>query len=261
MGYTAIGDIALEATHVVSNGETLFDVANIYNIDPMNLAKINHIERPFDVHDGQVLRLPTENFPARVDKNFSEKSKEEEASERKKKQLDDGFEALMATKGAAATVPPASGAAADLSKPKVTHTAVGRPIATPPTAASPATVKMILPVKGRVISKFGDTKDGIFNDGIDIKAPLGTPVNAAANGEVIYVGNKLEEFGNTVIIQHDDDVITSYAHLKDIKVKARQKVTSKDVIASVGQSGAVKEPMLHFEVMKNKNPVDPSKYF
>jgi murein DD-endopeptidase MepM/ murein hydrolase activator NlpD len=104
-------------------------------------------------------------------------------------------------------------------------------------------------------------KDGIPNDGINIKSPLGEKVKAAADGTVIYVGNKLEEeYGNIAIIQHDNDLITSYAHLKNISVKKDAKVRAGDVIGTVGTTGDVTEPQLHFEVIKDKIPVNPLKY-
>jgi murein DD-endopeptidase MepM/ murein hydrolase activator NlpD len=121
--------------------------------------------------------------------------------------------------------------------------------------------KMIYPLKGEVISKFGDIKDGFTNDGMNIKAPRGTKVKSAGKGTVIYVGNKLEEdYGNIVIIQHDNGLITSYAHLNDISVKKDAKVQVGDVIGSVGKTGDVTEPQLYFEIMKDKKPVNPSKY-
>lgn len=121
--------------------------------------------------------------------------------------------------------------------------------------------KMITPVKGRVISRFGDVNDGIPNDGINIKAAKGTSVVAAADGTVIYVGNKLdEEYGNVVIIQHKDGLITSYAHLDKAKVSKDTKVNAGDIIGTVGSTGDVIEPQLYFEVMKDKKPVNPSKY-
>jgi murein DD-endopeptidase MepM/ murein hydrolase activator NlpD len=70
----------------------------------------------------------------------------------------------------------------------------------------------------------------------------------------------LEEFGNTVIVKHDNDIITSYAHLRDINVKNGAAVHRGDVIGSVGKTGDVTEPQLHFEILKNKMPINPSKY-
>ena len=131
------------------------------------------------------------------------------------------------------------------------------------TKVSPS--KLIYPVNGSISSKFGDDMgDGIINDGINIKAAEGTNVLAAGDGTVIYAGNKLEEdFGNVIIIQHGsalDNVITSYAHLKNIKIKNNATVKAGDVIGTVGKTGDVKTPQLHFEVMKNKKPVNPVKY-
>lgn len=121
--------------------------------------------------------------------------------------------------------------------------------------------KMVMPVKGRVISRFGDVNDGISNDGINIKAAKGTSVAAAADGTVIYVGNKLdEEYGNVVIIQHDGGLITSYAHLDKAKVKKDARVNAGDIIGTVGSTGDVTEPQLYFEVMKDKKPINPSRY-
>jgi murein DD-endopeptidase MepM/ murein hydrolase activator NlpD len=120
---------------------------------------------------------------------------------------------------------------------------------------------MISPVNGKIISRFGDIKDGIANDGINIKAALGTPVKAAASGDVIYAGNdKLPEFGNTVVIQHPNSLITSYAHLDKIKAKSGTAVNAGNVIGTVGKTGDVTESQLHFEVLKDKNPVNPEKY-
>ncbi|MDR0631728.1 MAG: M23 family metallopeptidase [Holosporaceae bacterium] len=270
MGYTAIGDVATEATHVVSGGETLFDVANKYNIDPINLAKINSIRSPYRVRNGQVLRLPMENFPAPVEKadEATNELPEEDARKQLEKELDDEFAGVMSTKNKASTGKATGTTFNDqenlLSTPKINKNAVGKPT----TGATTAKVKppvsssgrMIYPTKGKIVSGFGDVKEGISNDGVNIKAALGSPVKAAADGDVIYAGNKLEEFGNTVIVQHDNNLITSYAHLKDMKVKNGQSVSAGDVIGSVGKTGDVAEPQLHFEVLKNKKPVNPVDY-
>ncbi|MDR2780865.1 MAG: M23 family metallopeptidase [Holosporaceae bacterium] len=280
VGYTAIGDIALEATHVMSGGETLFDVANKYNVDPMNLAKINGIKPPYNVKNGQILRLPTENLPVQDELFDEEKSQKDESSEKAveklEKELDEEFAGVMSIKGKATAGTDTTAAASVakkrdanvaenvLSTPKVTQTAIGtEPTKKPvekvkPSVSAPS--KMICPVNGKIVSRFGDVSDGVSNDGINIKAALGTPVKASANGEVIYTGNKLEEFGNTVIIKHDNDVITSYAHLNKIDVKNGATVKQGDVIGAVGKTGDVTEPQLHFEVLKSKMPVNPSKY-
>jgi murein DD-endopeptidase MepM/ murein hydrolase activator NlpD len=270
MGHTEIGQITPSGSyHIVKGGETLFDVANKYNIDPINLAKINGIKPPYKVKDGQVLKLPDENLPQ--EENAESRMPQYEQLEEKvkeKDELEDEFAGVMSTKGKASAVSPANAATSFneqenlLSVPKVTKNAVGASTngATATKTVASTSDKMISPVNGKIISRFGDVKDGIANDGINIKAALGTPVKAAASGDVIYSGNKLEEYGNTVIIQHPGSLITSYAHLDKIKTKSGTAVNAGDVIGTVGKTGDVTEPQLHFEVLKNKTPVDPAKY-
>ncbi len=66
------------------------------------------------------------------------------------------------------------------------------------------------PVRGAVISGFGENVDGNRNDGINISVPEGTPIKAAENGVVIYAGNGLKQLGNTVLVRHDDGKVTVY---------------------------------------------------
>jgi murein DD-endopeptidase MepM/ murein hydrolase activator NlpD len=115
------------------------------------------------------------------------------------------------------------------------------------------------PVKGRVVSSYGKGS-GKPNDGIDIAVPEGTAVKAAENGVVIYAGDGLKEFGNTVLVRHEDGLVTVYGHNGDLKVTRGQKVKRGEQIATSGMSGSAKSPMLHFEVRKDSAPVDPSTY-
>jgi murein DD-endopeptidase MepM/ murein hydrolase activator NlpD len=115
--------------------------------------------------------------------------------------------------------------------------------------------KMRWPVRGRVISGFGAGKDGV-----DIAVPTGTPVKAAENGVVIYAGDGLKEFGNTVLVRHENGLVTVYGHASSIEVQRGQKVKRGQEIALSGMSGTTDSPKLHFEVRKNSAPVDPSGY-
>lgn len=116
------------------------------------------------------------------------------------------------------------------------------------------------PARGQVITGFAKNEDGKRNDGIDISMPTGTPVKAAENGVVIYSGDGLKEYGKTVLVRHDDGLVTVYAHANDLHVKRGDKVARGQVIASSGMTGVAKTPRLHFEVRKNASPVDPMGY-
>ncbi|MEN3793318.1 M23 family metallopeptidase [Fulvimarina sp. MAC3] len=116
------------------------------------------------------------------------------------------------------------------------------------------------PVQGRVLQRFGEKVGSKRNDGLNISVPRGTPVKAAENGVVIYAGDGLKEFGNTVLVKHDDGLVTVYGHADSLKVKRGDKVKRGEQIASSGMSGDASVPQLHFEVRKNSAPIDPSGY-
>lgn len=128
-------------------------------------------------------------------------------------------------------------------------------VASSPTPA--AKIEWAWPVKGKVIQGFSDK--GILNKGINISAPLGQPVYAAASGEVVYAGSGLLGYGNLIIVKHNSDYLSAYAHNSRLLVKENDRVKQGEEIANVGNSGAVR-PMLHFEIRKDGKPVNPLKY-
>ncbi|MCV3243518.1 peptidoglycan DD-metalloendopeptidase family protein [Mesorhizobium sp. ZC-5] len=130
------------------------------------------------------------------------------------------------------------------------------------TAAAPDATgigRMRWPVRGRVISGYG-AGGGKNGDGIDIAVPEGTPVKAAENGVVIYAGDGLKEFGNTVLVRHENGLVTVYGHASALKVARGEKVKRGQEIATSGMSGTTDRPKLHFEVRKNSAPVDPKTF-
>lgn len=259
-GYTNAGATVsgstLMSTHVVNNDETLFDIAYKYNIDPMSLAETNGIKAPYKVRNGQIIRLPGEGVPEK--KPFIEENVYDVPDVESDKKLDAEFDEIMAVKKTDSVKPEKPKLA---SKEEATNDSKLKQSKSEAVAKSAASSKLIRPISGKITSKFGQMLDGIPNDGINIKAQLGTKIKAAGPGRVMYAGNELqEEFGNVVIIKHDNDLITSYAHLKEIKVKNGVRVKAGDIIGTVGKTGDVTSPQLHFEVMKDKKPVNPELY-
>jgi murein DD-endopeptidase MepM/ murein hydrolase activator NlpD len=117
------------------------------------------------------------------------------------------------------------------------------------------------PVRGRILANYGSSSaEGGRNDGINIAAPLGTPVRAVDAGVVAYAGNELKGFGNLVLIKHANGWISAYAHLDSLDVKVGEKIAAGQVFAHVGTSGGVGEPQLHFELRRGKKPVDPREF-
>ena len=121
-------------------------------------------------------------------------------------------------------------------------------------------VKFYSPLDGEIITKFGIKSDGVMNEGIYIEADYGTIVKSSADGEVIFVGSDLKDFGKLLIIKHSEDLITSYAHLSKIYVHEGEIITRGQPIAEVGLSGKVSKSQLYFEIRQNNEALDPIPY-
>jgi murein DD-endopeptidase MepM/ murein hydrolase activator NlpD len=124
--------------------------------------------------------------------------------------------------------------------------------------------RFIWPTRGSLINGFGPMAGGQRNDGLDIAATDGSPVRAAAAGDVVYAGNLVPGFGNLVLIKHEDGWVTAYAHLSNTEVKIRDHVAQGAEIGTIGSSGGVSQPQLHFEVRyapsprERARPIDPA---
>ena len=120
----------------------------------------------------------------------------------------------------------------------------------------------VKPVSGTITSRFG-SKESIrttAHKGIDIGAPNGTPIKAAANGTVTFAGYTTGGYGNLVVISHGNNIETYYGHASKIYVTKGQTVTAGDVIAAVGSTGRSTGNHLHFEIRKNGNQINPQIY-
>lgn len=113
------------------------------------------------------------------------------------------------------------------------------------------------PHSGTVIASFSTS--GKVNKGIDIAGSEGDAVKAAAKGNVVYAGSGLLGYGNLIIVNHSEHYLSAYAHNRKILVQEGEDVKAGQVIAELGSTGTDK-PMLHFEIRRNGNPVDPSQY-
>lgn len=116
-------------------------------------------------------------------------------------------------------------------------------------------IKLSWPAKGKVVEEFNEAK----NKGIDIAGKMGEPIQAAADGKVVYAGNSLRGYGNLVIIKHDNTYLTAYAHNRTLVVKEGESVRKGQRIAEMGDSDA-NMVKLHFEVRMNGKPVNPMQY-
>nr|WP_113368783.1 cell division endopeptidase DipM [Brucella intermedia] len=239
-GANATTPPAPNGTYTVKSGDSLFSIAQKHNVPVEQLKKANGLSNGA-IRVGQALVIPS-------------------------------AAAGNATQVAAVSQPPenpakaasAPAANADV-KPYTPPQASNKVIedAEKDQAAAPSSTgisQMRWPVRGRILASFGQRDGTSVSDGIDIMVPEGTSVKAAENGVVIYAGDGLKEFGQTVLIRHDNGLVTVYGHNSQILVQRGQKVRRGEEVAKSGMSGNAKSPKLHFEVRKNSAPVNPSKY-
>lgn len=215
--------------HIVCKGDTLYNISKRYNVDMSSLSKTNKLSAPYALRIGQKLLLPGSVVSKPKVSNYV--ANPPKASSNKK-----------------ATTPKNS------KRKQIRHTtSYSQPI-------QKRNSKFAWPVKGNIISKFGIIAKGRNNDGINIKAPLGTTVKAADAGTIAYAGNELKGFGNLILIKHSGGWITAYAHNDKLLVKKGQKVRKGEKISTVGSSGGVSLPQLHFEIRAGKKAVNPLSY-
>jgi lipoprotein NlpD len=128
---------------------------------------------------------------------------------------------------------------------------------TPRAAPSPgaAAGTFLWPASGQLAGRF----NGGANKGIDIRGQAGDPVIAAAAGRVVYAGSELRGYGNLVMIKHNDEFMTAYAHNRKLLVRENEQVKAGQKIAEMGSTGA-NATQLHFELRRNGDAVDPLPY-
>jgi murein DD-endopeptidase MepM/ murein hydrolase activator NlpD len=230
--------------HLVKRGETGIAIAKAYGVSWSRIAAANRLERDAVLEVGQALLVPT-SPPARP--------------------------AQVAGAPARPQTPEEQAAAFSLDVDDlITGSAVARPTAARPPAAAPprpqaaaagAVPPLSWPVDGRVIlSRFGPKPGGRVNDGVNIKAIRGQAVRAAADGEILYVGDAIAGFGLMILVRHSGGVVTAYGHLEDALASRGARVQRGQVIARAGSSGEAKEPQLLFQVRQGRKPLDPLLY-
>jgi murein DD-endopeptidase MepM/ murein hydrolase activator NlpD len=129
-----------------------------------------------------------------------------------------------------------------------------------PKIAARSSSKFSWPVRGTILSHYGAKTGGLYNDGINISAALNTAVVAAENGVVAYAGNEVRGMGNLIIIQHADGWMTVYAHMNSMAVRRGARVSVGQKIGTVGKTGKVTSPQLHFEIRKGTKAYNPINY-
>jgi lipoprotein NlpD len=224
--------------HVVRRGETIWRIARAYGIDPGDLMETNGVSDPRSVEVGTELFVPGATRVVEVPAPEGATA------------IDDP--GVRPEPGASAEADARSRRAATAT-PTPTSTPTPTPTATPTSAAHAGSLSW--PLRGVLYGRYG-VRAGKRHDGIDIAAPEGTPVLAAAAGSVIYAGEQ-PGYGSIVIVKHDGGLVTLYAHNARILVEEGARVRRGEPIARVGQTGRTTGPHLHFEVRDGTRPRNP----
>jgi murein DD-endopeptidase MepM/ murein hydrolase activator NlpD len=286
LGAKIKGPTTTQKAYVAVNGDTLAGISKRFNVSVKELASENNLRAAASVKKGQKVLLPDgykDKGPVKTTTTSVAASRPAPTPYTSPASTPSNTYARVDSASPSATAPapstpsspqPYSGNAysrpsAPIAAQPVTPPPSSRPIIESSAAPTEAEIiasgkgKFAWPVRGELISDFGVKGTGQRNDGLNIRAAQGTPVLAAADGEVAYAGNQVPTFGNLVLVKHADGWVTAYAHLSSTNVKMRQQVRQGEQLGAVGATGGVNEPQLHFEMryaptVKDKaKPVDP----
>ncbi|MDP9128365.1 MAG: M23 family metallopeptidase [Pseudomonadota bacterium] len=270
--------IARGETITVEGNQNVYAVARQHNVSMRELIVLNRLKAPFILRKGQKLTLPADtlggetsyisssgpndgsSMPPPVAAPTSTVIEQTSLPPIQVAPLPPvhsappvAVNARSSASGAPTSVTPVTALNTPTPAPKPVTTTVGSPA-----GSGSADMTFAWPVQGPVLSGFGPKAQGLTNDGINIAAPKGAPVVAAASGIVVYAGNEMKGFGTLVLIRHQGGWVTAYAHLDRALVNKDAVVARGDMIGTVGKTGNVPSPQLHFETRFNGKPVDPA---
>jgi len=245
--------------YTVKRGDTLYSIALEHGLDYRELAQWNKLDDPSKIRVGQELRVA-----APEDRSAVQVGTARVAGEIESRPLGTPAPAPAAAEGGMKTSPKAlrlpysEQNLALLSKSEIRAEAKpeAKPEAVKPAAErDPDAIEFAWPARGKVLAGFAEPNQ----KGLDISGKPGDPVLAAAPGRVMYTGTGIRGYGKLIVIKHDNNFNSVYAHNREILVKEGQNVTRGQRIAELGDTDA-DAPKLHFEIRKSGKPVDPARY-
>ena len=224
-----IADLTTEASNssvrIVQTGETLYVLAWEAGIDYRVIARANGLKRPYQVVPGQRIRIS--NLAPRTDSTPT------------------------LGKVKVSTIPKKSFTGTRLTPDKSSNGST-----TTPKSSKTTQRKWLWPAQGKLLRQF-TAREG--SNGIEISGKEGALIRASASGKVVYAGSGLRGYGNLLILKHDHEFLSAYAHNQRLLVKENDTIAAGVAIAEMGRKHAGR-PRLHFEIRKNGKPVDPLNY-
>lgn len=242
-------------TYRARSTDSIYNVSRLFNTTQTELASLNKLSPPYKLAQGQLLKIPSsydtaDDVSMPVDTVMPAPPLPASVES---VPLSSNLPPPITTPVTTATIMPPQPVNNAIPASPVQTTSATKDLLVPPRAG-----KFLKPVSGKVISNFGDKADGQHNDGINIAAVKGDSVRAAENGKVVYVGDEIKGYGNMILLRHKDQYMTAYAHLGKMLVKKGDVITRGQAIGTVGATGFVDKPQLHFEIRKGKKAIDPA---
>ena len=258
-------------TYKVNKGDTMFLIAYLAGMDVKDLASMNNMKEPYSLSVGQTLKISNCSTKT-ITTTVPVKTTAPAAPAEPEVTYTPGANGTQIGSDGSVIGPIKAGVATGgVSTPAFSNNTPSTPVTTTTqvetTNNTPVNANVVAPVasnvawqwptQGNVIQGFSNSDGG--NKGIDISGSRGQAVKAAASGRVVYAGNALRGYGNLIIIKHNDDFLSAYAHNDKILVSDQQEVKAGQEIAKMGSTGtnAVK---LHFEIRYKGKSVDPVRY-
>ena len=250
-----------KGTYTVKRGDTLLRIALDHGQNYRDIVAWNNLANPNDIQVDQVLRVAPPDSVAGVTTTPVPMPPVDKTPPVPKKSTPRGDKKPY-TESALAELQKADGAR-NAEKPEPRDKPDTPPPAAPPSIAPGSTVtatddeklSWMWPSDGKIVATFDEGK----NKGIDIAGKPGQQVMAAGAGKVMYAGSGIRGYGNLVIVKHSNNLLSAYAHNRNIVVKEGQNVNKGQMIAEMGDSDA-DSVKLHFEIRQQGKPVDPSKF-
>ena len=261
-------------TYKVNKGDTMFLIAYLTGMDVKDLASMNNMKEPYSLSVGQTLKISncsTKTVTTTVPVKTTAPAAPAAPAEPEVTYTPGANGTQIGSDGTVIGPIKSGVATGGASTPAFTNNTPSTPVTmttqVETTNNTPVNANVVAPVasnvawqwptQGNVIQGFSNSDGG--NKGIDISGSRGQPVKAAASGRIVYAGNALRGYGNLIIIKHNDDFLSAYAHNDKILVSDQQEVKAGQEIAKMGSTGtnAVK---LHFEIRYKGKSVDPIRY-
>ena len=261
-------------TYKVNKGDTMFLIAYLTGMDVKDLASMNNMKEPYSLSVGQTLKISncsTKTVTTTVPVKTTAPAAPAAPAEPEVTYTPGANGTQIGSDGTVIGPIKSGVATGGASTPAFTNNTPSTPVTmttqVETTNNTPVNANVVAPVasnvawqwptQGNVIQGFSNSDGG--NKGIDISGSRGQSVKAAASGRIVYAGNVLRGYGNLIIIKHNDDFLSAYAHNDKILVSDQQEVKAGQEIAKMGSTGtnAVK---LHFEIRYKGKSVDPVRY-